>query len=60
MLWSCFWSCVLIKNKNQIPFLALGRILIVSYSTGKPNMENTSSVGEFCFLHNVPMNEMSL
>lgn len=58
MLWNCFRSCVLIK-KNPIPFLALGRILIVSYSTEAPNVEKTS-VGEFCFLYSVPMNELSL
>lgn len=54
-----FRSCVIIL-KNQIPFLALGRILIVSYSTEEPNVEKTSSVGEFCFLYSVPMNELSL
>lgn len=29
-------------------------------STEGPNVEKTSSLGEFCFLYNVPMNELSL
>lgn len=47
-------------GKSQIPFLAPGRFSIVSYSTEEPNVEQTSSVGGFCFLHNVPMNDLSL